>query len=71
MKEVLKRIKDNEENFFDLDKENKIALMKLEFDNPNDIFDLNSITKTPLLNDDFIDWLKCSFEYAPDKYKID
>lgn len=71
MKEVLKSIKDNEENFFDLDKDNKIALMKLEFDNPNDIFDKNAITKTPILNDDFIEWLKCSFEYTPEKYKID
>lgn len=59
-----------ENNFFELDHENKIAHMKLEFSKPSEIFDTNSITKTPVLSDDFNEWIKAAFEYAPRKYKI-
>ena len=59
-----------EDEFFILDKESKLAIMKLEFDSPKDIFDSNAITKIPILNDDFIDWISASFEYAPNNYKI-
>ena len=45
--------------------------MKLEFNKPSDIFDFNAITKKPTFTDDFFEWIKCSFEYAPRKYRID
>ena len=60
-----------EEDFFDIDRENKIAHMKLEFDSPDDIFDTNAITKTPIFNDDFTEWMQTAFEYTPSRYKID
>ena len=63
--------KNIENDFFELDHENKKAHMKLSFSKPSDIFDVNSITKLPVLCDDFNDWIKASFEYAPRKYKID
>ena len=63
--------KNIENDFFELDHENKKAHMKLSFSKPSDIFDVNSITKLPVLSDDFNDWIKSSFEYAPRKYKID
>ena len=63
--------KNIENDFFELDHENKKAHMKLSFSKPSDIFDVNSITKLPVLSDDFNDWIKASFEYAPRKYKID
>ena len=71
MKEKIKELVNLEEDFFDLDKENKIVSMKLEFDTPEEIFDKNSITKTPIFNDDFTEWLQSCFEYAPNGYKID
>ena len=67
----LKGLNNIEKDFFDIDEENKVAHMKLEFSNPNEIFDQNSITKIPTLNDDFIEWLGIAFEYCPKKYKID
>lgn len=59
-----------EEEFFELDKENKITHINLEFNKPSDIFDINSITKVPILSDDFIELIQSSFELAPRKYKI-
>jgi len=71
MKKELKEFIDIEDEFFKLDKENKIAYMKLEFKKTTDIFDINSISKMPILSDDFIDWISSSFDMAPHNYKID
>lgn len=71
MAKLTTAFKNIENEFFELDHENKKAHMKLEFSKPSDIFDANSITKIPVLSDDFNDWIKASFEYAPRKYKID
>ena len=43
-----------EEEFFDLDKQNKKAKMKLEFARPSDLFDNIAITKIPVLTDEFL-----------------
>ena len=71
MPKIVDEYKNIENDFFELDHENKKALMKLEFDKPSDIFDTNSISKVPILSDDFLDWIKSSFEYTPKNYKID
>ena len=70
MKKELKEFIGIEDDFFDLDKVNKIADMKLEFKKPTDIFDINSISKMPILSDDFISWIASSFDMAPQGYKI-
>ena len=68
-KEIKERFKHIEDQFFELDHENKKALMTLVFDKPSDIFDKNVITKKPMLSDEFTDWIKCSFDYVPHRYK--
>lgn len=70
-KRILKEAKNIESEFFELDQGQKRAKMELEFSSPNDIFDTNAKTKLPLLSDDFIDWVKTSFDYTPKGYKID
>ena len=70
MKKIIKEFMNIEEEFFELDHEKKIAHLQLEFKKPSDIFDVNAKTKKPVLNDEFADWVKSSFEYAPRKYKI-
>lgn len=60
-----------EDEFFELDKDKRVAYMKLEFARPDDIFDKNSITKMPVLSDDFLDWVNSSFDLSPKNYKID
>jgi hypothetical protein len=70
IKSEFEKLKKLDYEFFELDDANKIAYMKLEFSKPSDIFDKNSITKTPMLSDDFIDWVHTSFDYTPRKYKL-
>lgn len=60
-----------EEDFFDIDKKAKIARVKLKFEKPSDIFDVNYISKLPVLSDDFLDWIGSVFKLIPLKYKID
>lgn len=71
MGKIKEKIENIENDFFELDHENKKALMKLEFEKPSDIFDKNAITKMPFLSDDFLEWVKSAFGYAPKRYKID
>ncbi len=71
MSKIIDEFINIEDEFFILDHENKTARMILEFDNPNEIFDLNAVTKKPILNDNFLSWIKQAFDYAPAKYKID
>lgn len=60
-----------EKEFFDFDEENRIAHIRLEFERPEKIFDLNAVTKTPMMSDDFIEWITRSFEIVPDDYQLD
>lgn len=71
MSDMVKQFQNIEEEFFELDHKNKKALIKLSFDKPSDVFDVNAITKTPVFSDDFLSWIGSSFQYAPRKYKID
>lgn len=66
-----KRFKNIEKEFFEIDEESKIAYMHLSFSSPKELFDSNALTKKPMLNDEFMDWLKTSFEYAPRRCKIE
>ena len=67
----LKEIANIEKSFFDVDDEAKVARITLEFEHAEDIFDENYISKTPVLSDDFIDWIGSVFTLVSDKYKID
>ena len=67
----LKEIANIEKSFFDVDDEAKVARITLEFERAEDIFDENYISKTPVLSDDFIDWIGSVFTLVSDKYKID
>ena len=71
MEDIVKEYEHIEEEFFDIDKEKKIAYIKLHFGKPSDIFDNNYISKRPVLSDDFLDWVNSAFTLIPKKYKID
>ena len=60
-----------EESFFDIDTVNNTAKIVLEFERPEDIFDTNYISRTPVLSDDFSEWIRSSFRLVSSKYKID
>jgi len=68
---IIKEIANIEKYFFDIDENVKIARIVLEFDRPEDIFDRNYITKTPVLSDDFSKWIGSAFDLVSPKYRID
>lgn len=68
---ALKEFADIDERFFDIDKDAGVAKIELLFEKPEDIFDSNYLSKTPILSDDFIDWLGSAFSLVSSKYKID
>jgi hypothetical protein len=63
-------IKDIEEQFFDLDHENRIAHIPLEYEKPGDMFDGTIMSKVPKMSEDFIDCVIQSCELVPKKYKL-
>lgn len=68
---LLEEYKSIENDFFEIDHENKIAKVEIDYDKPSDIYDKNCLTKTPLFSDDFDEWVKTVFDLVPNKYKID
>jgi len=71
MKNKMKEMVNIEKSFFDVDEDAKTARIVLEFESPDDIFDENYVTKTPVLSDDFSEWIESAFDLVSPKYKID
>lgn len=67
----VKEIVNIEKSFFDIDEKTNVAHIILSFDRPGDIFDTNYISGTPVLSDDFMDWIQSAFELVSPKYRID
>ena len=59
------------EDFFKLNKEEKLAQIDLAFDSPADIFEPTVHAGIPVLSEDFLTWLINAFDYIPDRYKLD
>ncbi|MBQ9482277.1 MAG: hypothetical protein IJU84_08945 [Clostridia bacterium] len=60
-----------EEEFFDIDKERRTARVKLAFDKPSSIFDVNYSAKMPVFSDDFSNRITYAFRMIPAKYKVE
>jgi len=67
---VKDKIQDIESLFLDLDHEKKIAYVNRNYERPSDIIEFEGYTKTPLLKEEYIEWLSVLFSYAPKKYKL-
>ena len=67
----IKEISQIDESFFEIDKDAKIAKIVLDFSNPDEIFDGEYITKTPLLCGYFTERLGNAFKLVSSRYKID
>ena len=71
MKKKWEEFRNVESEFFDIDEERKIATLRFHFASPEDIMDVNSVTKIPVLNDEFSDWIQYALAYTPRRVKID
>lgn len=60
-----------EEKFFEMDEDEKITKINLQFKSPKDIFDSNIISKKPILNDSFNEWFSYCLKLAPTKYQLE
>ena len=69
-KATVKDFEHIERNFFDIDESTGEAIVRLHFAKPSDVFDNNCLSKVPIFNDDFDDWLRASFDLIPSKYQI-
>ena len=59
------------DRFFEMDHREKIAFVKLNFENPDEIFNRNYLAKMPIMSDDFISWIDSVFRLIPQEYRID
>ena len=59
------------EDFFQLDEQDKLARVDLEFEAPSEIFFSAVQAGIPVLSEDFLTWLYNAFDYLPDRYKLD
>ena len=71
MKKKWEEFRNVESEFFDIDEERKIAILRFHFASPEDLMDVNSVTKIPVLNDEFSDWIQYALAYTPRRVKID
>ena len=71
MKKKWEEFRNVESEFFDIDEERKIATLRFHFASPEDLMDVNSVTKIPVLNDEFSDWIQYALAYTPRRVKID
>lgn len=71
MKKDLAELRTIEGEFFDIDEEKKIATLRFRFDSPEDIMDVNAVTKIPVLSDEFSEWIHYALAYTPRRVRID
>lgn len=59
-----------EKEFFEMDEENKTALIRMEFQSPDEIIKSGTISKTPMMTDEFLDDVVGMFDLVPDNYHL-
>ena len=59
------------DDFFQLDKQKKLARIDLEFHAPSEIFSSTVQAGIPVLSGDFLTRLYNAFDFIPDRYKLD
>ena len=70
MKQYYKRYLNIEKEFFELDPEQKTALVRMKYEKPSDIIDPGAVTKVPRLTSDFLEDLIGKFDHLPSRYKM-
>lgn len=71
MFEIEKNYLSIEKEFFEMDDENKTALIRMEFQSPDEIIKSGTISKTPMMTDEFLDDVVGMFDLVPDTYHLD
>ena len=69
-KGISKVIQSIEADFFEMDEENKSACLHMAYERPSEIMEPNVATKTPMMTDDFVEWIVSALAMAPEKSKV-
>ena len=59
------------DDFFQLDRQQKLARIDMEFNTPSEIFSPVVQSGIPMMSEDFLAQLFNAFDYIPDRYKLD
>ena len=59
------------DDFFQLDKQNNLARIDLEFRAPSEIFSPTVQAGIPIVSEEFLTHLFNAFDFVPDRYKLD
>lgn len=70
MREIIRKLETIEEDFFEIDKTTNTAVVRFEYETPEDVFDPTINSKTPVMSSDFLESSKRAIMQVPDKYKI-
>ena len=59
------------DDFFQLDKQKRLARIDLEFNTPSELFSSAVHSGIPMMSEEFLTQLYNTFDYIPDRYKLD
>lgn len=62
---------DIEVSFFETDEENKVAKVIMQYERPEDLFDMNCISETPVMSRDELAHIESIFELVTAEYNVD
>ena len=68
--DAFRRMKSIEEDFYEIDREGKTAVFRMEYERVSDIIDPNIRTAIPTVTDDFSDAFLGAFAMIPDQYGV-
>ena len=68
--DLLDRLENIEDKFFDINTSDQIATIYLQYDNVSDLFNPNYKSKQPIFNGDLLEMIKSVFQSIPSHYKL-
>ena len=71
LKDTGKTLMSIHNDFFQLDRQEKLARINLEYQSPSAIFSPAVQSGIPMMSEDFLTQLYNAFDYVPDRYKLD
>ena len=60
-----------EKEFFEMDEDSKTALIRMEYESPDEILKSSTTSKTPMMTEEFLEEVVGMFDLVPDTYHLD
>lgn len=59
-----------EKEFFEMDEDSKTALIRMEYESPDEILKSSTTSKTPMMTEEFLEEVVGMFDLVPDNYHL-